>query len=101
MVKKAFLLLGLLTTSVSFSMEGVKEKSALDVEKTLQLVSCFAEYKGYEYVEGTISVVRISGDCGGCIAYADSLDDGRDRTLQKWKKNLEDCRASSSECQKK
>lgn len=42
---------------------------------------------------------RFSDDCGGCIAYADSRDDGSDRTLKKWQKDLDDCRASSSECQ--
>ncbi len=38
-------------------------------------------------------------DCGGCIAWADSRDDGTDRTLKKWQKDLDDCRAASSECQ--
>ncbi|MBC3845474.1 hypothetical protein H8K90_03695 [Winogradskyella echinorum] len=38
-------------------------------------------------------------DCGGCIAYADSRDDGSDRTLKKWSKDLNDCRANSPECQ--
>tara|TARA_R110002051_G_scaffold138637_1_gene211415 strand:- start:3754 stop:4005 length:252 start_codon:yes stop_codon:yes gene_type:complete len=37
-------------------------------------------------------------DCGGCIAYADSRDDGSDRTLKKWNEDLESCRSSSSEC---
>ncbi|CAM1360617.1 exported hypothetical protein [Tenacibaculum litopenaei] len=43
--------------------------------------------------------VLLNDDCGGCIAWADSRDDGSDRTLKKWQKDLDDCRASSSECQ--
>lgn len=38
-------------------------------------------------------------DCGGCIAYADSRDDGSDRTLRKWQNDLDTCRANSPECQ--
>lgn len=40
----------------------------------------------------------LNGDCGGCIAWADSRDDGSDRTNRRWQKDLDDCRASSSAC---
>lgn len=37
-------------------------------------------------------------DCGGCIAWADSRDNGKDRQLVKWSADLESCRAKSSAC---
>ena len=43
--------------------------------------------------------LKDNDDCGGCIAYADSRDDGSDRTLTKWRNDLETCRANSVECQ--
>lgn len=38
-------------------------------------------------------------DCGGCIAWADSRDDGSDRTLRNWNRDLANCRANSPDCQ--
>lgn len=38
-------------------------------------------------------------DCGGCIAWADSRDDGSDRTLRNWNRDLASCRANSPDCQ--
>lgn len=37
-------------------------------------------------------------DCGGCVAWADSRDDGSDRTLTKWRRDVNSCRANSPEC---
>lgn len=34
-------------------------------------------------------------DCEECYAYADSLDNGRDRSNQQWMINVDNCRASN------
>lgn len=49
-------------------------------------------------VTETESTSLPNDDCGGCIAWADSRDDGSDRTLIKWRRDLASCRANSPDC---
>jgi len=37
----------------------------------------------------------LNDDCNHCTAYADSLDDGRDRTGVTWMKNVDACRVAN------
>lgn len=45
-------------------------------------------------VEEKESVI-LNDDCNHCYEYADSLDDGRDRTNQTWMRNVDACRTSN------
>ena len=46
---------------------------------------------GEEKLESKTLTKIENSDCDGCWAYADSLDDGKDRTNQKWMKNVDSC----------
>jgi hypothetical protein len=66
-------------------------------------MSSFAENQKSEVFANKNEIILlvedfVQDDCGGCIAYADSRDDGSDRTLERWNRDLENCRSNSSEC---
>lgn len=95
-MKKIFLsVVLLLTVSFAFAANDVEEVSTYHAEETLELVNSM-KFASSDFSMGITNLFL--SDCGGCIAYADSRDDGSDRTLTKWKKDLNDCRTSSPEC---
>ena len=63
---------------VAFSFAGMANNEVKEVEK---------EFDSNQNLEAV--------GCDHCYDYADSLDDGSDRTNQKWMRNVDRCRASN------
>ncbi len=73
-MKKVFLTV---LTVVLFSVSGWANTVQLESEKDINLN------------------FLLNNDCYHCIAQADALDDGSDRTNRTWMKNVDACRVSS------
>jgi len=90
-MKKLFLSITvlLLTVSFAFPMNNIKKVSTYNIEETLDLV------KSKEFVDTNFSMEIKNSffNCEeACVDYADSRDDGSDRTNRDWQHDLDDCR---------